>query len=157
MHKPMSALAALALAAAVTLPAPAMAQSHDRTKVGTLTCDISAGLGFIITSKKHLTCMYTPSQPGPREVYTGSITKFGRYSRLVISASVRLPVTTAALPPRRPLARASAPMYWLAARTVPSPCNHFRYRIRPVSIWRSASQDSICTRRARFVSAERPY
>ena len=76
MHKPLSALAALTLAAAVTLPAPAMAQ-RERTKVGTLTCDISAGIGLIITSKKQLTCMYTPSQPGPREVYVGSITKLG--------------------------------------------------------------------------------
>src|SRR5665213_119818 len=82
MHKPLSALAALALAAAVTLPAPAMAQ-RERTKVGTLTCDISAGIGLIITSKKQLTCMFTPSQPGPREVYVGSITKFG----LVVGAT----------------------------------------------------------------------
>jgi hypothetical protein len=51
------------------------APPHD--KVGTLTCDISAGIGLIVTSKKDLTCMFTPSQPGPREVYTGSITKFG--------------------------------------------------------------------------------
>lgn len=76
MHRPLSALAALALAAAVALPAPALAQSN-RTKVGTLTCDISAGIGLIITSKKSVTCMFTPSQQGPREVYTGSITKFG--------------------------------------------------------------------------------
>src|SRR5665213_493509 len=76
MHKPLSALAALTLAAAVTLPAPAMAQ-RERTKVGTLTCDISAGIGLIITSKKKLACMFTPSQPGPREVYSGSISKFG--------------------------------------------------------------------------------
>jgi hypothetical protein len=54
-----------------------MAQGRERTKVGSLTCDISAGIGLIITSKKELTCMFTPSQPGPREVYTGSITKFG--------------------------------------------------------------------------------
>jgi hypothetical protein len=54
-----------------------MAQGANRTKVGTLTCDISAGIGLIITSKKDVTCMFTPSQPGPREVYTGSITKFG--------------------------------------------------------------------------------
>jgi hypothetical protein len=54
-----------------------MAQGANRTKVGTLTCDISAGIGLIITSKKDVTCMVTPSQPGPREVYTGSITKFG--------------------------------------------------------------------------------
>ena len=46
-------------------------------KAGTLTCDISAGIGLIITSKKEVTCMFTPSQPGPREVYTGSISKFG--------------------------------------------------------------------------------
>jgi hypothetical protein len=45
--------------------------------VGTLSCDISGGIGLIITSKKDLTCMFTPSQPGPREVYVGSITKFG--------------------------------------------------------------------------------
>jgi hypothetical protein len=73
----LSAFAALAVVAAIALPAPAMAQAANRTKVGTLTCDISAGFGLIITSKKNLACMFTPSQPGPREVYSGSITKFG--------------------------------------------------------------------------------
>jgi hypothetical protein len=77
MHKRLSALAALAVAAAVTLPAPATAQAPSRTKVGTLTCDISGGIGMIVASKKELTCMFTPSQPGPREVYVGSINKFG--------------------------------------------------------------------------------
>jgi hypothetical protein len=70
------ALAAV-LFAAIALPVPATAQSADKTKVGTLTCDISAGIGIIIASKKDVTCMFTPSQPGPREVYVGSITKFG--------------------------------------------------------------------------------
>ena len=77
MHRRLSALAAVAVVTAVALPAPSMAQGRERTKVGSLTCDISAGIGLIITSKKELTCMFTPSQPGPREVYTGSITKFG--------------------------------------------------------------------------------
>ena len=77
MQKRLSALAALGVVAAVALPAPSMAQGPERTKAGTLTCDISAGIGLIITSKKEVTCMFTPSQPGPREVYTGSITKFG--------------------------------------------------------------------------------
>jgi hypothetical protein len=54
-----------------------MAQAPRHAKVGTLTCDISAGIGLIVTSKKDVTCMFTPSQPGPREVYVGSITKFG--------------------------------------------------------------------------------
>ena len=76
MYKPLSAIAVLAIAAAVALPIPASAQAN-RTKVGTLSCDISGGIGLIITSKKDLTCMFTPSQPGPREVYVGSITKFG--------------------------------------------------------------------------------
>lgn len=77
MNKPLSAFAALAIAAAVTSPVPATAQAPNRTKVGTLTCDISAGIGLIVTSKKNVSCMFTPSQPGAREVYTGSITKFG--------------------------------------------------------------------------------
>ena len=77
MHKPLSAFAALAIVAAVTMSAPTMAQAPNRTKVGTLSCDISGGLGLIITSHKDVACMFTPSQPGPREVYTGSINKFG--------------------------------------------------------------------------------
>ena len=75
MHKLLSAVAAVA-AVAIALPIPASAQAN-RTKVGTLSCDISGGIGLIITSKKDLTCMFTPSQPGPREVYVGSITKLG--------------------------------------------------------------------------------
>jgi hypothetical protein len=77
MRKPISFFAALAGVAAVALPVPSVAQAPDRTKAGTLTCDISAGIGLIIASKKDLTCMFTPSQPGPREVYIGSISKFG--------------------------------------------------------------------------------
>jgi Protein of unknown function (DUF992) len=77
MHRPLGALAALAVVAAVALAAPTMARTADRTKVGTLTCDISAGIGLIITSKKNVTCMFTPSHPGPRELYTGAISKFG--------------------------------------------------------------------------------
>jgi len=77
MLRPVSALAMLAVAAAAALPTtPTMAQA-ERTKAGTLTCDISAGIGLIITSKKELTCMFTPSAEGPREVYVGSISKFG--------------------------------------------------------------------------------
>ena len=76
MHKPFSAVATFAAVVAIALPISASAQAN-RTKVGSLSCDISGGIGLIITSKKDLTCMFTPSQPGPREVYVGSITKFG--------------------------------------------------------------------------------
>src|SRR5215468_6681222 len=76
MHRPLSILAAMAVVAAVTSPAPTLAQG-ERVKAGTLTCDISGGMGLIITSHKDVTCMFTPSQPGPREVYVGGISKFG--------------------------------------------------------------------------------
>ena len=77
MHGPLKAVAAFAIFAVVAAPAAGMAQGVDRTKVGTLSCDISAGIGAIIASKKAVTCMFTPSQAGAREVYTGSISKFG--------------------------------------------------------------------------------
>jgi hypothetical protein len=74
-----SALAVTGLAAALATSAlsPATAQGRDRVQAGALTCDISAGLGLIIGSKRDVTCIFTPTQPGPREVYVGSITKFG--------------------------------------------------------------------------------
>jgi hypothetical protein len=67
--------AAAAAALAVVVADPASAQG--RAKVGTLTCDISAGIGMIIGSQKQVQCLFTPSEPGPREVYVGSIRKFG--------------------------------------------------------------------------------
>ena len=75
VQKALSALAGLAMAVAVA--APGAAQAAERTKVGTLTCDISAGMGVIIASKKNVACTFTPAASGPTEVYTGSITKFG--------------------------------------------------------------------------------
>jgi hypothetical protein len=76
MRKSLSALAGAAILAAFALPTPGMA-APEHAKVGTLTCDISAGIGLIITSKKDVTCMFTPTAPGPKEVYVGTITKFG--------------------------------------------------------------------------------
>lgn len=77
MHRALRIFTGMAVATTVALPAAVMAQAPRHAKVGTLTCDISAGIGLIVTSKKDVTCMFTPSQPGPREVYVGSITKFG--------------------------------------------------------------------------------
>jgi hypothetical protein len=64
--------AAILLAAASSVPAAA-----QDIKAGVLTCDVSAGLGFIIGSKKQITCAFTPEGPGRREDYDGTITKFG--------------------------------------------------------------------------------
>ena len=54
-----------------------MSQAASRNKAGTLACDISAGIGVIVASKRNVTCIFTPAQPGPREVYVGSISRFG--------------------------------------------------------------------------------
>jgi len=53
---------------------PSLAQQP--AKVGTLTCDISGGVGLIVTSKKTMACTFAPSKGG-KEVYVGSISKFG--------------------------------------------------------------------------------
>jgi len=76
MNRPFGVLAAMAVVAAVASPVSTMAQG-ERVKAGTLTCDISGGIGLIITSHKDVACIFTPSQPGPREVYVGAIDKFG--------------------------------------------------------------------------------
>jgi Protein of unknown function (DUF992) len=46
-------------------------------QAGTLTCDISGGIGFIIGSQKALNCSFVPVFPGPPEFYSGMITKLG--------------------------------------------------------------------------------
>jgi len=66
-------LAALALAASLSSAAGA----QERVRAGSLTCDVSAGIGFIIGSKRTVHCTFTPSIPGPIEIYTGSIKRLG--------------------------------------------------------------------------------
>lgn len=75
MFRLLTGIAAAAVAIALAGPAPA--QAPQRAKVGTLTCDISGGIGMIIASQKEVQCLFTPAEPGPREVYVGAIRKFG--------------------------------------------------------------------------------
>jgi hypothetical protein len=49
----------------------------ERVQAGTLTCDISGGVGFIIGSQKALNCSFVPAVPGPPEFYAGVISKLG--------------------------------------------------------------------------------
>jgi hypothetical protein len=65
-------------AAALALAALAgTAQAQDRVQSGSLTCDVSAGIGLIIGSQRNVSCTFTPSMPGPIEYYTGTISKLG--------------------------------------------------------------------------------
>ena len=68
------AIGAAVLALTVVAVAPASAQ---RMRAGLLTCDVSAGIGFIIGSQKSVSCVFAPEPAGPQQVYDGSISKFG--------------------------------------------------------------------------------
>lgn len=65
-------------AAVVMLGGVALAQRPaDRVQAGTLTCDISGGIGLIIGSQRTLNCTFQPAAPGPVEFYAGTLTKVG--------------------------------------------------------------------------------
>lgn len=64
---------AVALVALSAVAQPAFAQS---VKVGTLRCDVSGGLGLVITSARDMQCVFTSAR-GYRERYYGTIRKFG--------------------------------------------------------------------------------
>jgi hypothetical protein len=71
----LAALTAAILVPGAMLSGAAMAQ--ERVEAGSLTCDVSAGIGLIIGSQRQVYCTFTPSMPGPVEIYTGSITRIG--------------------------------------------------------------------------------
>lgn len=55
----------------------AAAPAEAATKVGVLECNVTGGVGFVITSSKGLSCVYRPSRGGRPEYYFGTIRKFG--------------------------------------------------------------------------------
>jgi hypothetical protein len=69
----LDAVTGLILAAGVSLAQ--IPGAH--VQAGTLTCDISGGIGFIIGSQKALNCSFVPTLPGPPEFYSGMINKLG--------------------------------------------------------------------------------
>jgi hypothetical protein len=68
---------AAALSVAAALAASGAIAAPEQIKAGTLNCDVSGGVGYIIGSQKSMTCMFTPANGGRREVYLGTIHKFG--------------------------------------------------------------------------------
>jgi Protein of unknown function (DUF992) len=61
---------------AVLIPAAQTAFAQQGVKVGALQCNVSGGLGLIITSSKEMRCVFT-SVSGNQEPYYGTIHKFG--------------------------------------------------------------------------------
>jgi hypothetical protein len=75
MSKKMQMLLGAAAVGALALSAPAQAAPHG-VKVGTLTCHVASGWGFVFGSSKDLHCNFRPN--GHKgEHYAGSISKFG--------------------------------------------------------------------------------
>ena len=123
------------------------AVAQQGVKVGALRCEVSGGLGLIITSSKEMQCVFTSAR-GHREHYYGTIRKFGldigATDKGVLAWDVfapsagpdagRSPVTM----PASALRRLSGPglartRSWaaLAARLHCSPC---QFKRRPASI-----------------------
>lgn len=73
MGRLLSTFAAVAIAASLSIPA----QAQERVVAGTLTCDISAGIGLIIGSQRSVYCTFQPTIRGPIEYYSGKISKIG--------------------------------------------------------------------------------
>lgn len=65
----------LAAVACALSAAPAFAQ--DTTRIGALECDVSAGVGIIITSSKALDCYFYRDTGNVVEHYVGTIRRFG--------------------------------------------------------------------------------
>src|SRR5258707_14981192 len=79
------AIGAAAFALAVGSVDPAGAQ---RVKAGLLTCDVSAGGGFIIGSQKTVSCVYVPEPAGQQKFYSGGICKFRLEIRVTSSGAM---------------------------------------------------------------------
>ncbi len=67
-------LASAVLAAAVgVLPASA----QEFVKTGSLSCDVSAGIGLIVVQKQTLHCVFSSTKGGAPDFYNGRIDEFG--------------------------------------------------------------------------------
>src|SRR5262249_33554006 len=66
------AIGLIGLATGISTPA----QAQGGVRIGTLTCNVASGWGFVFGSSKGLRCTFAPG-PGRPEYYAGTINKFG--------------------------------------------------------------------------------
>jgi hypothetical protein len=64
----------LAIGAILAFATPALA---DGSKVGVLSCDVSAGIGLILTQSQSVSCTFGAEGGGPKDFYVGHIDSFG--------------------------------------------------------------------------------
>jgi len=76
MYRTMRLAAALAAALSGSLALGAPAQAQPGVVIGTLTCNVASGFGFVFGSSRAINCTF--AGPGGRyEHYVGDISKFG--------------------------------------------------------------------------------
>ncbi len=76
MKKSLSLLGAASFGALALLAPAQAATHHSGVKVGTLTCNVASGWGFVFGSSKDLHCIFR--QSNKKNVhYTGTIAKYG--------------------------------------------------------------------------------
>lgn len=56
---------------------PVGASAQNSTQIGTLSCDVSRGIGMFVVEKQTLSCVFKNSQTGTSENYNGTIDQFG--------------------------------------------------------------------------------
>ena len=56
---------------------PQASHAQSSAKVGTLRCNVSAGLGLVVTSSRDMNCTFRPLGGGQREVYRGTVRRYG--------------------------------------------------------------------------------
>ena len=97
MSKKFGVIAAALMAGMAFAAAPAQA---DGVKVGTLTCQVASGWGFIFGSSKDLRCNFAPNK-GMGEHYIGTISKFGVDIGYTSSATIIWAVFAPSAGPKR--------------------------------------------------------
>jgi hypothetical protein len=65
-----------ASAQAPATPGTPQAKGRSGVNVGSLTCNVAGGMGFVFGSSKDISCLFTRTD-GVAERYTGSINKYG--------------------------------------------------------------------------------
>ena len=68
--------ALFAMLAAFAAPSAVQAQ-RPWTQVGSLTCKVSANIGFIIGGHQPMACTFAPADPSPPQFYDGAINTIG--------------------------------------------------------------------------------
>ena len=123
---------------------PLDASAQASTQIGTLSCDVSRGIGMFVVEKQTLSCVFKNGKSGTSENYIGTIDQFGvalGETRRVTWSGASLRPPAAFRPVRWPAnmqawvqtprsAPAPAPTFSSAAAATRSRCSRSPSRVR---------------------------